>query len=323
MQYSESQIYGTNLILKEYAKFPKILPLPCHMEHGWGAWKYPLVTDLIIDKPLMMVFNRHCLEAWKKKSKIPAVIMGSPFIHYKNLHHITKKKNAKGTVAFPGHSTPDLKTQFGIKKYCQELKNLPQKFQPITVCLYWLDYKDKTADIYRRAGFSVVTAGSKLLKGLDFVNNFYGILSQHKYATSNLVGSYTFYAVDLKIPFFLLGESPLIINKTGKDKNAGKPTRLDESTYGRIATKIFSTGPITKIAKHQAKFVSDEMGIKDCLTPKKMRTLLWHYFKKEQAWTRAVLPYWAISFLIFLNIDQPILKLFNQLKNIKANLKSK
>lgn len=288
MQLSETRNYGFNEIIKQYARFPWYLPLPAHFEHGWTPIEDALKSDLASSKPLMLVFSKRRAEAWKNKSRIPVSIMGAPFIHYKNMHQIRQKPEAKGTVAFPSHSTYDLKSQFSIDKYCRELKNLPLEFQPVTICLFWLDFIEEKADIYRKFGFKVVSAGHKFSIGLDFVKNFYQILSSHKYATSNEVGSYTFYAVDLGLPFFLTGKTPLIAN-LGKDVNIGQTARTNDFKYGEIASHLFSSGPVAKISARQKEFVDFEMGSRDCLSRDQLGDLLDLYNKSHHSFLGTII----------------------------------
>lgn len=311
------QLYGFNKIIKDYAKYPKILPLPCHMEHGWSAESHPPITDMAIDKPLMLVFSKRRVEVWKKKSSTPVAIMGSPFTHYKNIHKITQKPDAKGTIVFPSHSTLYVKNKFSRKEFCKKLKKLPKEFQPITVCLFYLDYIDPVSEIYRKMGFKVVTTGSKLNNSLSFVKNFYDILSNNKYAASNDVGSYTFYAIDMGLPFFLIGDVPLLLNSELKDMNIGKQCRIEDFSIGKKTRKLFSTGPAKTISKTQSQFVTDELGIRDCLSPAKMKSLLWKYLKKERLWIWIVVAYWLISFILFIGLGKVTLKMFNKFKSIK------
>jgi len=303
MQYSENTIYGINLILKDYANFPRFLPLPCHMEHGWTPLSDALPSDLEIDKPLMLVFSKRRQKSWKMQSKTPVYIMGSPLIHYRRMHKITKKPDARGTIVFPGHSTADIESSYNIEKYCQELKSLPKKFHPLTICLFWPDCVSKNINIYRKAGFKVVTAGPRFKKGLQFAKNFYKILSTNQYATSNEIGSFTFYALDMGIPFFLTGEIPLNINTQGLNKDMGETARIDQQYFGRKAIKMFSTGPITKILPHQRKFADDEMGLDDCLAPKQMNELLWNYRNRDPRRYTGTLAYWAICVLLALQLS--------------------
>ncbi len=300
MQYSEITLYGINQIIKDYARFPKFLPLPCHISHGWTPESESLASDLEVDKPIMFVFSKRRLNAWKNADKSLAYISGAPFIHYKNLHKITRRPDALGTIAFPSHSTDDIKSSFNVQKYCELLKQLPQKFHPISICLFWPDYK-ATANIYRKNGFKVTTAGPHYKKGLGFVKNFYKILTKHRYATSNDVGSYTFYSVDLGIPFFLLGEIPLNVN-TASNKDMGQSDKMNQKYFGRQALKMFQTGPIETISAKQAEYVADEMGVNDCLSTQEMNHLLWKTFKKNPHPIRGTIAYWVISVLLFLGL---------------------
>ncbi|MFH1910352.1 MAG: hypothetical protein ABIJ72_04180 [bacterium] len=295
MKNVETRSYGINLILRKYARFPWYLPLPAHMEHGWTALANALVSDLAAHQPLMLVFSKRRKAAWKKASKVPVEIMGAPFILYKKIHNIKQKKDAKGTVVFPGHSTYDLKSRYSIEDLCLELKTLPAKFQPVTICLFWLDYIDPNANIYRRRGFKVVSAGPKISNSLRFVKNFYSILSRHKYAASNEIGSHTVYAVDLGLPFFMVGKATVLENLAKRDVNVAKVTKQQDFLCARRAMKLFSTGPSSKITSAQKKFIVQEAGICDRLTSDQMRDCFFHYLKQDGYLIKKIIPYFFDS----------------------------
>lgn len=207
-------IYGFYAIIREYACSPATLPLLCRYEHGWNPLTEPNPYDLLTDQPLMLVFSRRRLQAWNEKSSIPAAILGAPFVHYRKLKHIEKDIAANGTVAFPAHSTPLMDAVFDIDEYCKLLKSLPIEFHPITICLHAHDLERKKDLIYKKFGFNVVNAGPIWVPGFEYVEKFYEILGSHKYATSNQVGSYSFYAVEMSIPFFIFGE-PVNVENSG------------------------------------------------------------------------------------------------------------
>jgi hypothetical protein len=273
--------YGFNKIIRQYTKFPWYLPLPAHMEHGWTVLSNAAISDLAFDEPLMLVFSKRREKAWKAASKTPVEVMGAPFTIYKKLHGIKLKKDAVGTVVFPGHSTYDLKSRYSIENLCHQLKSLPKEFQPVTICLFWLDFIDKRANIYRQHGFRVVSAGPMISNSLSFVKNFYEILSSHKYAASNEVGSYTLYAVDLGLPFFLIGEKTILENKGKKDVNVAESSSQEDTTYGKKVVSLFTTGPLTSIKPEQTQFVAEETGLNDRLTSDQMRTLFFKYLKQN------------------------------------------
>lgn len=313
MLYKEYRSYGYNLILKKYCKFPWYLPLPAHMEHGWSPLDEPLKSDLAEDKPVMLVFSQRRAKIWAKKSKIPVFTMGAPFILYKKMQRISQKKDARGTVVYPSHSTYFARSRFDIEKYCRFLKKLPKEFQPITICLFWLDYIDKRSDIYRKYDFKVTSAGVKIANSLDFVKKFYKILSSHKYATSNDVGSYTFYAVDLGIPFFLSGKMPTVINRGGRDKNIQEFARSDDFALGVKANELFSTGPITTISTVQRNFVAREMGVGDRLTGKQMNQLMRKYFKENGRWS-VIIIYLLSSLFAVIVFNGPWIGLLTRIR---------
>lgn len=304
MKDVEIRGYGINFILRKYCKFPLLLPLPCHAEHGWTALPNALESDLKVKKPLMLVFSKRREQAWKRKSKSPVKIMGVPFILYKNLMNLKPAANRSGTVVFPSHSTYDLKAEFDIKGFCQSLERLPKKFHPVTICLFWVDYIDKAAT-YRGLGYNVVTAGPRFTNSLKFVSNFYKILSEHEYSCSNEVGSYTFYAVDFNIPFFLVGEDPKVVNQGGKDVNIGMSARLSDYKDGQIATSMFRTGPISSISQSQREYVQKETGKGDLLSPTEMNKLLWKHYRQQDDKIKQVILYYVDSIINALLFNMP------------------
>ncbi|WP_347488246.1 tetratricopeptide repeat protein [Desulfoscipio sp. XC116] len=264
-------IYGLYEIIREYANCTSTLPLLCRYEHGWDPIPKPNPYDARTDQPLMLVWSRRRLNIWNEKSSIPAAIVGAPFVHYRKSRKIEKDTASRGTVAFPAHTTRQIDSVFDIDKYCEQLRNLPSEFQPVTICLHSNDLERKKDELYKKNGFNVVSAGPAWVLGFEFVQKFYDILRSHKYATSNQVGSYSFYAVEMGIPFFIFGDPAVL-------KNTGEPLMPSEFRYedyqiGAYATAMFQ-GPTQVISEEQKKFVEDELGVHDCLSGTELRELL-------------------------------------------------
>lgn len=268
-------LYGANEIIKRYAGYSRFLPLTAHLEHGWTAIDEALKSDLTTTKRLMLVYNKNRKKAWEQQSKIPAVIVGSPFVHYRNIYKIKRSKNAKGTVAFPAHSTNEVSTKYDIVDFCAKLKSLPSEYQPVTICLHFIDINKGLGDIYRAQGFRVVCAGNR--HNINFVRTFYDIVKGHKYSLSNEVGSYTFYCAEMGIPFFILGKKPKAI-MMGSDLNFHNGAELSHWKNGDKAMKLFDTGPIKNISSAQKEYVESEMGVNDCINPTQLKSLLVEHF---------------------------------------------
>lgn len=265
-------IYGLYAIIREYAGCPATLPLYCRYEHGWNPIPEPDPYDAQTDKPLMLVWSRRRLQEWNEKSSIPAAIVGAPFIHYRKSRKIEKDIDAKGTIAFPAHSQPTIDAVFNIDAYCKQLQSLPSEFQPVTICLHLHDIERKKDEKYKEYGFNVVSAGPIWVLGFEFVEKFYDLLRGHQYATSNQVGSYSFYAVEMGIPFFIYGEQAELENNGGEPL---MPSKFSYTDYpmGLLAEKMFS-GPTQVITEEQKHFAEEELGVHDCLSGAELRELL-------------------------------------------------
>ena len=276
-KYEES-IYGLNLILRKLIRYPYFLPLPCWYDHGVS----PLMRDYDLfpvknHKSLILTNNKDLAEKWENKFNIPCFVSGPFFIRYRRLINIKMFNFARGTVVFPGHSSSLVKSFFDISKYCEKLLLLPVDFHPITICLYWYDLEWKKE--FEKYRFNVVTAGDPYSK--KFVDNFYNILRKYKYSTSNEIGSYTFYSVEMGIPFFILGTESLKINKNAIDPNVPEEYRVTDSYQGKKLKKLFDTGPIRHITKEQKECVSRYIGENEWLSRKKLKKVLLKFIFKR------------------------------------------
>lgn len=300
--YLDTEAYGSNLIIKEYCQFPKYLPLPCHLEHGWTPLPQALVTDLPIadKKGLMLVYSRRREKAWKQASKTPVIVSGPPFVLYRKMKGIKQTKDAKGTIVFPSHSAMFIESRYNIDEYCEELKKLPKQFHPITICLLYPDIKRGRDKSYIKNGFCVVTAGEKLRGSLSFVKNYYNILSKFKYATSNEVGTYAFYAAEMGIPFFLTGEEPVIINIDNKDPNIAPSGKMSDHALGTKSNQLFGRKPNNKITKEQKDFVEDEFALKDRATKEQLKVALWKNTRSANYWLVKVPMYYIMTIIKYI-----------------------
>ena len=252
----EAKEYGAGQIIREYSGFPNFLTLPCHCEHGWTALDVPLKSDLLVNKLIMLVFSQRRKKIWKKHNKI-VYVFGAPLVRYRKMHNLKIKENALGTIAFPAHSTENVLSLYDANLYCDILKELPSKYQPVTVCLHWHDILQGYKGLFIDKGFNVVTAGD--MYSSEFPKKFYDILTSYKYSTSNVVGSYAFYSVELGIPFFLIGPTARMCNN-GRDLNVPQNYSICDFPSSQKAYKIFNKYPSDIITQEQRDYVDSEIG---------------------------------------------------------------
>jgi len=277
--FDEDRKYSLNRIIRLIAGFPEDRPLPCRYEHGHTPFDDRPVNDLRSKKRLMLVYNKRRLDTWQRYSKKKAVIIGSPFAQYRRLKNLYRVEEPCGTVAFPFHSTASVHSVFDREEYSRKLSELPSAFRPIKICVHEHDLQCGFEKIYREQGFEVLTAGVR--EKPDFVDKFYEILRNCKYATSNAFGSYLFYAVEMGIPFFIYGPEA-----HGRQlNNKGVPGELiwiKDHKYGEYIENLFSTYPNVEITEEQRDAVEQEVGVEDAIAPKELYRLLMENYLRQR-----------------------------------------
>jgi hypothetical protein len=150
------------------------------------------------------------LEAGKKN----VFTVGAFFIHYRMKNKIKQSAQAKGTITFPSHSTLDIKSVFDWDKYAKELSELPEEYQPISACVYWTDVLEGRHEAFAKYGIDAYTSGN--IGEENYAKNLYEKLKDCRYVTSNLLGSYANYALEMDIPFFVFGDKSVYAARGNK-----------------------------------------------------------------------------------------------------------
>jgi hypothetical protein len=268
-----AEIYGFGKYIRKYGYYPNFLPLAIYTDHGPrrladNLHKHEIETCA----PAMFCHNPESINIWKKYSKKPCYVLYSPFVFYRRSNRVVQDKNAIGTIVFPNHTVPDMDEIFDTQQYIDQLKNLPEKFQPISVCLHFHDIDAGRHKIYIKNNIPVYTAGhcSDL-----FIERFYEILKKFKYASSNLVSSSLFYSVEMGITFFIFGNKDEKINKNNLNYPTGKRLIYNEKNeFDQSLEQIFS-GFDCEITEEKKRIVEGTLGIYDGVSRKRMAYILY------------------------------------------------
>jgi hypothetical protein len=119
---------------------------------------------------------------------------------------------------FVSHTLPELdRYGFDFDKYFRKLKDLPEKFQPLTICIQMHDVNKGMHIQLRKHNLPMVTLGNS--NSPYYADRFYDLARRFKYATSNVVGSQLFYCAELGVSYFLFGEETLEKSATGEVVN--------------------------------------------------------------------------------------------------------
>jgi len=266
--------YGHDQIFRSFLGLPSWFSVNAVIQHGW--YRVPHKNDLRKPGIYFAWSSRMASEIFQSSGK-KAHVLGAPFVLYRRRNGLKKQEGALGTVAFPQHSSPSIDCFFDIDEYCESLSKLGSAYKPITICLH---HRDMAAwgESFEKRGFSVVTAGPGRQADSGFVKNFYAILSSHRYATSNDVGSYLFYAVEMGIPFFLTGEKVSFRNKATGEVLVSDP----DGAIKQEIVSAFRFDGTQVISDRQAALVASELGVDDSVGRRDLlRLVLIRYFRSE------------------------------------------
>ena len=202
-----STLYGMDRIFRLVYKIPFYIPVAqcCLLEHGVN-FQFSLFFERLKSSKNELIFldNSHRVNEFEKQTENQAYAIGPLYPKYRRFKNIVPKLDRKGTLAFPSHSSSQFDFSEGYSKYAEDLKKLPDEFQPVTICLYYYDILQGHHQTFTDAGFTVITNG--YVGDAGFVDRLYDHISSFQYITSNHTGSYSFYALEMGIPFFLYGD---------------------------------------------------------------------------------------------------------------------
>lgn len=281
--------YGHNYILEKYLKLPRWLLVPTTIQHGWYSVIHPADLESTRGERIYLAWSQRIASGAAGKTPKKTLVLSAPFVLYRKMQKIELSHNARGTIVFPQHSSLNIPVDYDIDKYCEELKQLPKEYHPLTVCLHWVD-EAKLTKAYQKHGFSVVCSGNSRQPKDAFVKKFYEILSQHKFATSNDIGSYAFYAIEMGIPFFILGNPPKFMNS---DKVSELRVTPEEVRQTGKAISVFSK-QFKSITSIQTKYVNAELGLDDAMSCDELRKVYIKYGIIHQIILAPARPFMAL-----------------------------
>jgi FkbM family methyltransferase len=266
-----NEITSQGYWLKDYAHYLNCLPLCNFMDHGIGLSDIIYHYEINNDAPLIFKFSPRLVSEFKKVSSKPVYCVLNPFIHYRFSKKI-QNLSEKGTLFFIAHSTIYIDDLTNWDEFIQGLNYIPEHFKPIDICLHPLDIRKGLGYVFSAKGYKVYSVGDNYPG--QFVEDFYEILKKYKYSMSNIVGSYSFYSVEMGIPFSLYGKEPIYHNYSDPNAEIGAYTSYLKRKIYQRAQLIFN-GLHAHITREQKEFVDFELGKTQTISRNKTCYLLY------------------------------------------------
>ncbi len=207
---SENSSFGKTFRI--WARYPKFLPLCISSDHAvhWESRCWP--NEINSRYKVFFTWNERKFKKLRNEHNKKAYHVPHPWVFYRKKYWAKLPLNRSGTLVYFAHSNNTSTPSYeNLDEYMKSLAELPNKYKPICICLSFHDVEKGMHKKLRKYGYPIVTAG--WTGAQDFIDRFYALLYQFRYATSPNIGSHTFYAIEAGVPFFLFGDKPKYYSK--------------------------------------------------------------------------------------------------------------
>lgn len=213
-----NEFHGNASVLKRYMGLPEGRPLAFAIEH---AIPYDLEKAYDYDAhcglPLFLAVNETSLALYRK-SGLNARAAGFTYLYalelFKREHRAFPRGERRGTLVFPDKSTLLMNTDFDRAAFARRLRELPEAFQPVVVCIYWKDYVRGTHVPFEEAGLPLVSCGH--LQDPLFPFRLHDLCRRFRYACANDIAGSFVLSILSGCHFFHLPGGPIVMVKNGE-----------------------------------------------------------------------------------------------------------
>lgn len=239
---SENSSFGRTF--REWTGYPSCLPICVASEHG-VAWEPRLMPHVLEhNSNVYITWNYKLYIKLKENTRKISVYAQHPWVEYRKKNYpIEKIKESKGTVAFVPHVNHNSELIFDFKEYVNNLRNLPSKCQPVVLCVMSHDVNKGAHKELRKFGLPLITAGNT--NSQYFVDRFYCLVRNFKYATSPDIGSQVFYAIEAGVPYFLTNEDVA--------------RRFTSASINRQKGEVISEKKLPEESAREAKYIREKI----------------------------------------------------------------
>jgi hypothetical protein len=260
------------------ANYPSALPLYVQSDHGVGLEMGLYAFELSGNSKVHFTWQPDKELRYKNRVAPRVVRIPHPWVFYRRALAKTRNEKCKGTIVFFTHHVPGVKWEgHDSEEYFAQLRGLPDKYQPVVLCIHMHDVVAGHHKELRRHGLPIITVGNT--SATIFVDRFYDTIKEFAYASSPDWGSQVAYCIEFGLPYFFLGKRPRLINIEHPDLNLGVVNYQDElhKDVDRQAGELFRL-PVDVITPEQRVFVESMLGLDSKITPNQVSLILWGEF---------------------------------------------
>ncbi len=210
--------YGHANVMSRYTGLAGIPRIWGYLQHGWNSHDgFAVGTAFAPGFPKFVWSESVARRAWAAGLRNIAVV-GSPWSYLLGLYGQDEweanNPRREGTIVYPFHGWEQQNVVGSHADYVKEIRAVEGDV-PITVCLYWNEYKDASVRrAYESDGFRVITHGYRghMWRDTDqeFLDNQLREIRGHRRVVSNRMGSALFYGASTGAEVGIYGD-PMVL----------------------------------------------------------------------------------------------------------------
>ena len=256
-----SEINGFNQAYRKWLKIPKWLPLPFYSDHGVDPSRRFQKHEIENKAKIHFTWTKARKEAGGTLKNKQIIRVQHPWISFRNIKKYTIKNNAKGTLIFFMHTNVGIDVlEFNYDEYFNNIDKLPEEYRPIVICLHMHDINKGLHKKLRKYGYPILTLGHT--GSWYFIDRFYQLASNFKFATSQIGGSELYYLTEFGVRYFIYGQKPKLINYGDLENPIGELVFPDHQAKETEEKKfnLFTQFP-PKITQEKKRFIQEILGM--------------------------------------------------------------
>jgi hypothetical protein len=206
-------------VIKRYAGLPAgealRIVIPHGLELGYDPLDAPYYYELA-RLPVIGYYDPEVIPRYRQLG-IRNLLwpMAAPFVYAARLVADDRPSDRRGTIFFPSHSTGEYLPNQDFAELADRLLELPDAYQPVTVCLYFWDLRSGAHEPFAERGLRVVSAGH--VHDPQFLFRLRHLLVDHEHAASNDLGSSSYFAIHAGCRYFHLADASAAARADGNE----------------------------------------------------------------------------------------------------------
>jgi hypothetical protein len=267
------EVYSLGYLYRSAYRYPRFLPLFITTEHGVNfSPEFDEAIKRIKFRGLVFfTWNESSIHK-HKKSKTPKFLEQiHPWIIYKEKHKLKIDDHRKGTVYFPFHTVPGIRSEGENDEESIKFLLSSNLSQPITICLHWNDYHSERKAYFEACGFDVTYVGHP--NSPDFMRNFFDLVRDKRNAVVEGWSTAVSLLIDLGIPTLVLHRQVIEYGTEDPDDVRGYPNPEFRLGYEKACNLFYEH--LSTPTLDQVRYVQNLLGYQYRKNTKRNLLMIW------------------------------------------------